>query len=63
MIFSVEIEIAYGKDAVVAFETGTLAFECESKEVPVWNWLGKSPTDMKSMAVGDKKRNRFTESR
>ena len=47
----------------VAFQTGNLIFKCESKDVPMWSWIGKNPTHLKSMAYGDKKQNRFNEPR
>ena len=47
---------------IVVFQTGSMTFKCNSKDVPMWSWIGKSPTDLKSMAYGDKKQNRHEES-
>ena len=47
----------------VSFQTGILTLTCDSRDVPMWSWLGKTMTDHKSMAVGVKKQNRFAEPR
>ena len=63
LIFSDLFKQSYGFGNFVAFQTGSLYFDCKSKDVPMWSWIGKSPTDLKSMAIGDKKQNRFKEPR
>ena len=47
----------------VAFETRDFFVKCSSKVPPMWSWVGKNTNEIKSMAFGDNKQIRFTDSR
>ena len=63
LILETKMRLSLGNDAFVVFQSGLLVFQCESKDTPVWSWLGKNPTGLITMAVGDRKQNRFTDPR
>jgi hypothetical protein len=48
---------------LVAVESESHVIGCDSKNVPVWNWLGKVPEEMKTLAIGAKKQVRFVDPR